>query len=131
MSVTLRVVGHPPPQILACILHRELCLPVQFLVGPIGVGSQIQNITLSSRNHVVRHVSTDNLAECIDNLEDGAATTGTQVPSLDARLLLAEVVQSSEVTLGKVNDVDVIANGCTVSRRVVYKFSRESMLYHF
>jgi hypothetical protein len=119
LSVALGVIGHPPPQILARILHSELCLPVQFLVCLGRVGSQIQNITLPSWNHLVGHISTDDLAEGVDNLEDGAATAGPQVPSLDARLLLAEIVQSSKVTFGQINNVDVIANGGTVSGRVI------------
>jgi hypothetical protein len=62
----------------------------------------------------------DDLAERVDHLEDGAAASGPQVPGSNAGLLLPEVVQSRQMALGEINDVDVVADRCAVSGFVVF-----------
>lgn len=119
LAVTLRVVVDPPPQVCAGILHLELGLPVQLLVGQARVGRQVENVTLSALYHIVLEIAAHHGAECLDHLEHGAAATRAQVPSLETRLARAQVVQRSQVTLGKITDVDVVADGSSVTRGVV------------
>src|SRR5687768_11367335 len=54
LTVTLRVVVHPPPQILTRLLHRQLRLPVELLVRKRRVGSQVEDIALSPGDYLVR-----------------------------------------------------------------------------
>jgi hypothetical protein len=63
----------------------------------------------------------DNFAECVDHLEDRAATSRAQVPGSNTGFLFSEVVQGSKMALGKVDNVDVVSNSGTVSGRVVYE----------
>jgi hypothetical protein len=119
LTVTLGVVLDPSPKIIAGFLHSELGLPVELLVGEGRVGSKIENVSLSSGTDLVGKVATNDLAEGVDNFKDGAATAGSQVPCLDTRLVLTEVVKGHQVTSGKVDDVDVVSNGSAVARGVV------------
>lgn len=119
MSVTLGVVLDPAPEVVTGLLHGELRLPVKLLVGQGGVRGKIEDIALSSGVDLVGEVTADDLAEGLDNLKHGAATAGTQVPGLDTGLVLAEVVESDEVTTGKIDNVDVVADGGAVSGGVV------------
>lgn len=73
----------------------------------------------------VLELATNDLAEGVDHLKDGAAAAGAQVPSLDTGLVIAEVVQGDEVALGEVDDVDIIADGGTVAGRVVVSKDQE------
>lgn len=121
MSVTLGVVADPFPEVVAGLLHSELGLPVELLVGEGGVGSEIENVSLSSRADLVGEIAANDLAEGLDDLKDSASTAGTQVPCLDTGLVLTQVVKSDKVAAGKVNNVNVVSNGSTVARGVVYQ----------
>lgn len=119
LAVSLRVIVNPSPQILTSLLHRQLRLPVQLLVCQCRVRCEVEHVTRSPGADLVWEIATNNLAEGIDDIIDGAAATGAEVPCLDTRLVLAEVVQSLEVALGKIDNVDVITNGGTVLGVVV------------
>lgn len=120
LAITLGVVADPAPEILASLLQCLLSLPVELLVGQGWVGSKIENIALASGDNIVGQIAADNMAESLDHLKDGAATAGTEVPGLNTRLVLAEVVEGAQVALGQIDNVDVVADGGTVSRGVVY-----------
>lgn len=119
LSVALRVVLDPVPQVLASLLHGELRLPIQLLVGQRRVGGEVEDVAVSSGLDLVREVTADNRAEGVDDVEDGAATAGSQVPGLDTGVVLAEVVESDEVTTGQIQDVDVVSDGGTILGVVV------------
>lgn len=115
LPVALGVVLDPFPQVLARILHTELRLPTELLVGKRRVGREVQHVTLAARHDLIRQVTTHDRAKGLDHLKDGAAATGTQVPCLDTRLVVSEVVESCEVAFGKVEDVDVVSDGGAVA----------------
>ena len=119
LAVALGVVRDPAPEVIASLFHCELRLPLQLLVSPRRVGSQVQDVALSSILHLVREISADDLAEGLDDLENGAPATGSQVPLLNTGLVVPQVVQSHQVTLGQVNDMDVVTDSRAVARRVV------------
>lgn len=120
LAVPLGIVVHPPPQILASLFHRQLRLPVQLLIGKRRVRRKVENITLSPGYDLVGKITANDLAEGLDDLEDGAAAAGAQIPSLDAWLVLAEVVEGDKVALGEVENVDVVTNGGSVAGSVVW-----------
>lgn len=120
LSVSLRVVLGPPPQIRASILQRALRLPAQLLVGSGWVGSQIEHVTCSSADDLVWKIPTHGMTEGLDHVEDSAALAGTQVPCAHARVVRAEVVEGDEVTFCQVKNVDVVADGGTVLGLVVW-----------
>ncbi|KAJ6444934.1 LOW QUALITY PROTEIN: putative quinone oxidoreductase [Purpureocillium lavendulum] len=109
LAVALGVVVDPAPQVLARLLHGELRLPLELLVGQRRVGRQVQDVTRSARDHLVGQVAADDGAKGLDHLEHGAAAAGAQVPGLDARLVLAQVVEGDEVAPRQVDDVDSVA----------------------
>lgn len=126
LSVSLGVVADPPPEVLAGLFHGELSLPLQLLVGQLGVGSQVQDITGSASNDLVLQVSADDVAESLDDLKDGATTAGTQVPGLDTGLLGAEIVEGLQVASSKIHNVNVVSDGGSVTGGVVCRIIRAS-----
>lgn len=124
LSVSLGVVADPSPKVLTSLLHGELSLPLQLLVGQLGVGSQVQDITGSASDDLVLQVAADDVAESLDDLEDGAASAGAQVPGLDTGLLGAEVVEGLQVASSKIHHVDVVSDGGSVAGGVVCRIIR-------
>ena len=74
---------------------------------------------MSPLDNLVGEVTANNLAEGLDHLEHCATTTGAEVPGLDTRLVLAEIVERGKVTAGKIEDVDVVANRSAILGGVV------------
>lgn len=120
LAVALGIVAYPPPQIIAGIFEGELGLPPQLLVGARWVGGQVKNVACSPRNDFVLELMADDLAESIDHLEDSGPAPRAQVPCSHSGLLLSKVVQGCEMALGEIDDVNVVADGGTVSGGVVY-----------
>lgn len=89
LPVPLGVVLDPAPQVGAGVLERELRLPAQLLVGERRIGRQVQHVSLPALDDLVGEVAPDDVAKGLDHLKDGAAAAGTQVPRLDAGLVLA------------------------------------------
>lgn len=125
LAVSLGVVADPSPQVLTCILHLQLRLPVQLLVGQAGVGRQVEHITLPPVNNLVVEVSAHDRAERLDHLENGGSPSGAQVPGLHTGLVRPQVVERDKVALGKVAYVDVIADGGAVAGGVVVTKDQE------
>jgi hypothetical protein len=120
LAVSIGVVLSPAPEILAGVVESLLRLPSQLLQSEAGVGSQIENVALSALHDLIRQLPADGIAEGLDHFEHSAALASSQVPGLDTGTLLTEVVQSDEMALGKILDVDVVANGSSVLGGVVY-----------
>lgn len=107
------------PQVLASVLERSFRLPPELLVRPSRVRRQIQNVAWSSTDHLEGQVPPDGRAERFDHVEHGAALSCAQVPGSHAGMMVAEVFQRDEVALGKVKNVDVVADGSAVGGLVV------------
>ena len=121
LAVALRVVLGPTPEISAGLFHSVLSLPSQLGVGSSGVGGKVEDIASSSVNNLIWQVTTDSLGEGLDNLKHGAALAGPQVPGTDTRAMLTQVVEGDQVTLGEIQNVDVVPDGGSVFGSVVYK----------
>jgi hypothetical protein len=119
LAVTLGVVADPFPEVLAGLLHGELCLPLELLVGEGGVGGQVEDVAVAAGVDLVGEVAADDGAEGLDDLEDGAAAAGTEVPGLQTGLVLSEVLEGDKMAAGEIKDVDVIADGSAVVGGVV------------
>lgn len=52
-------------------------------------------------------------------MEYGAAFSGAEVPGAHAGVVITEVFEGNEVALGKVEDVDVVADGGAIGGVVV------------
>lgn len=114
LTVALRVVLSPAPEVGASILKSELGTPAELLVGAGGVGGEVEDVAGAARRDLVGQVAADRCAEGLDHIVDGAALAGAEVPGAHAGLLLAEVVERDEVAVGQVQDVDVVADGGAV-----------------
>lgn len=99
LSVTLRVVLRPAPQILAGLLEGAMGLPAELRVGAGWVSGQVENITGTARSDLIREVTANSRGEGADHLVDGAATSSSQVPSTDTGVVRTQVVQGLEVTI--------------------------------
>jgi hypothetical protein len=119
LSIPLRIVLCPLPQIRTRILKSQLSLPVQLLVGERRVSRQIQDIAVPSWSNLVCKISSDDMAECLDHLEYSGTTSTAQVPCLDTGLLFAQVVERLEMAAREVEHVDVIADRGAVLGLVV------------
>lgn len=60
------------------------------------------------------------MTESLDDVENRATFSRPEVPSTDARVVIAEVVESDEMTLCEVENVYVVADGGAVVGGVVY-----------
>ena len=91
-----------------------MSLPTEFGVGQGWVGGEIQDIAITARSNLVRKVTTNGMTEGLDHVKNSRALAGSQIPGLDTRLLLTKIVESDQVTLGKIQNMDVVTDGCTV-----------------
>ena len=119
LTVSLGVVLGPEPQVLAGVLEGALGSPAKLVVGAGGVGSQVQDVTVTAGSNLVGEVATNGGGKGADHLVDGAALAGTKVPGADTGVVCAQVVQSLEVTVGQIEDVDVVTDSGTVVGGVV------------
>ena len=120
LPIPLWIVANPFPKIRAGLFHGKFRLPVKDFVCQRRIGGEIEHVSLSSFDDLVREVTTNNGAERLDDLEHGATAPRAQVDGLDAGMLLAEVVEGDEVTLGEVENVDVVSDGGAVSGGVIW-----------
>ena len=119
-TITLRVVFDPPPQICTGLLHGMLCLPLELLVGMRRIRRKVKHVALAAFDNLVSQLAANNRAKSIDDLKDGAATARAEVPGFDSGLVVAEVVESNQMTLGEILDVNVIADSGAIARRVIW-----------
>lgn len=120
LTVALRVVLGPEPEILAGLLEITLGLPAQLLTSARRIGGQIQDVAGTARSDLVGKVATDGGREGLDHLVDSASATGSQVPGAHTRVVGAQVVQGEQVTVGQIQDVNVVTDGGTIAGLVVY-----------
>lgn len=119
LTISLRVVPGPEPEILASLLECMLGLPAEFGVGAGRVRSEVEDIASATRSNLVSELAADGGREGIDHLVDGAALAGTQVPGTHTGVVSAQVVEGFQVALGQVEDVDVVADSGSVAGVVV------------
>ena len=119
LSVSLGVILRPPPEILARVDQRALCLPAQLLVRARRVRGQVEHVAVAAGSDFVGQIAAHGGAEGLDHLEDRAALAGAQVPGAHAGAVCAQVVEGLEVAVGEVEDVDVVADGGAVVGGVV------------
>ncbi|KKA16118.1 hypothetical protein T310_10316, partial [Rasamsonia emersonii CBS 393.64] len=93
LSVSLRVVPRPAPEVLTRLFERPLGLPAQLLVRPRRVRRQVQHVTRTARSNLVWQVTAHRGREGADHLVDSAATASTQVPGANTRLVRTQVVE--------------------------------------
>ena len=95
LTITLRVVLSPSPQVLTSIDQGPLCLPAQFFVGAAWITGQIQNISCSSANNLVWKIPSNRFGESFDHLKDCRPFTCAQVPGSNTWVVVTQVVQGS------------------------------------
>lgn len=119
LAVTLGVILSPEPKVLTSLLESALGLPAQLGVSPSRVSSEVEHVTSTTRSNLVGLVLADGSGESTDHLVDCAALTGAQVPGAHTGVVGAQVVQSLEVAVCEIQNVDVVADGGTVVGGVV------------
>lgn len=120
MTVSLRIVLSPAPEIFARLLERTLGFPAKLLQGPSRVGSEIEHVTGTTRGNFVRKLAADGFGESVDHFVDSAPTASTQVPGAHAGVVGAKIVQGQQMTVSQVENVNVIADSSAVARGVVF-----------
>jgi len=88
-------------------------------VCAVGVGGKVEHVSGAAADYLVCEFVADRFAECFDDFVDGGADLSTQVPCADTGLLVPEVVEREQVTLCKIENVDVVTDGGSVSAVVV------------
>ena len=121
LSVALRVVLGPAPQVDAGLLDAPLRPPAQLAVGPARVGRQVQHVARAPAHHLVLQLPAAGLAEGPDHEEDRAALARAQVPGPHAGVVLPQVVEREQVAARQVEDVDVVADRRAVLGFVVWR----------
>lgn len=111
LTVPLRVVLSPPPQVFACLFQCLLGLPFQLLVGLGRVGREVQNVTSTAGDDLIWQITADSMTESLDHVINGRTLSGAQIPGADPRMVFSQVIQCDQVTSCKIVDVDVVADG--------------------
>lgn len=119
LAISLRVVPRPAPQILASLLESTLGLPPELSVRASRVGGEVEDVTFAAGSDLVGEIAANGSREGANHMVDGAALTGAKVPGADTGVIGAQVVEGLQVAIGKVEDVDVVANGGSVVRVVI------------
>jgi hypothetical protein len=96
-----------------------LSLPTEFGVGQARVGGEIQDITITARSNLVGKATANGMTEGLDHVKNSRTLAGPKIPGLDTRLLLTKIVESDQVSLGKIQNMDVVTDGCTILGFVV------------
>jgi hypothetical protein len=94
LTVALRIVFCPPPQIRTRILHRPLRFPAKLSISFRRIRREVENIACTTLDDFVGQIATHGFGEGFDDVEDGAAAAGAKVPSFNAGILGAEVIES-------------------------------------
>lgn len=110
---------------LTRILQRQLRLPSQLRIRASRISSEIEHVTRAAVYDFVVQVAAYDGAEGLDHLEDGGAAAGTEIPGAHAGVGGAEVVEGSEMAVGEIDDVDVVADAGAVAGGVVYTLSAQ------
>lgn len=87
LSVPLRVVLRPPPEISAHRLKGLMRCPSELLVRSSRVGCEIEHITSPTTNNLVRQIAAHSFGEVFDHLEDSGAPASAQIPSTNSGVL--------------------------------------------
>jgi hypothetical protein len=119
LAVALGVVLGPAPEVLASLLESALSLPAKLGVGAGWVSGEVKNVTSTAGSNLVGQITANGGGEGTDHLVDSAALAGTQVPGTDTGVVGAEVVESLQVTISEVKDVDVVTDGSAVVGGIV------------
>lgn len=119
MTVALGVVLGPAPEVLAGLLEGTLGFPTKLLVGASRVGGEVENVTGAAGGNLIRKVTANGSGEGANHLVDGAALAGTQVPGADAGVVGTQVVEGLEVTIGEIENMDVVTDSGSVVGGIV------------
>ena len=122
LTVSLRVIARPAPEILASLLEGMFGLPAELGVSAGRVSGEVKNVTSATGGNLVGHLAADGVGEGGDHLVDGATLSGSQVPGAHTGVIAAEVVEGFEVAVGEIEDVDVVTDGGAVAGVVVCWF---------
>lgn len=119
LAISLRVVPRPAPEILASLLEGALGLPPELGVRARRVGREVEDVAVAAGRHLVGEIAANGSREGANHVVDSAALTGAKVPGTDAGVICAQVVEGLQVAVGKVEDVDVVANRGSVVRVII------------
>jgi hypothetical protein len=120
LSVTFWIILSPTPQILTSVFQGALSLPSELGVGQSRISSKVQYISITARSNLVREITANSMTKCFDHVEHRRAFTGPEIPGFDAGLLLSKIVERNQVTLGKIQYVDIVTDGSSNLRGIVY-----------
>lgn len=70
----------PVPQVSASLVHGFGSLPLEFGVGSVWLGCEIEYITVAPGYNFVGELAADCLVESLDDLEDSRTMASSQVP---------------------------------------------------
>lgn len=83
------------------------------------VGGEIQDVPCTSADDGEGQAAAHCSAESFDHMEDCTAFSCAKVPGADAGVVIAQMLERNEVTLGEVEDVDIVADSGTVRGSVI------------
>ena len=106
------------PSIPTHIFNAELRLPMQkflrfFRIGPVG-----GNVARAARADLVGQLMTAGLFEGMNHVENAVARAGAEVDGIPPRRR-GGAFHGADVTLGEIDDVNVVAHAGAVGRVVV------------
>lgn len=118
LSVAIWVVFDPVPGVTASILNRQLSLPVQLLVGPIGNSKRLSDISRSSWMDLVFDSYSRSLFEGVFQLQHRCSSSSSKVERLETFELVGSL-QGCKVTPCQVSHMNVVPHSCSIWRVVI------------
>ena len=130
LNASLAELHLPIPSRLQRILETGFSLPSEHLVGLLGVGPHLLDITGTTRSISPVNLNSSGLLEGIYDFLSAHSTTCTYIEYLELVAISVEhTLHSLYMCLGKVNDIDIVADTCTVGRIVVVAEHLELLTY--
>ena len=110
----------PLPRVLSTVVLEAAVArrPPEHRARAGGIGHQFRRIAWPPRGRIEGHVPAADLTHCVDHLPHRVPHPGTQVDGLAGRAAV-QALDRAQVRVGQVGDVDVVAHGGAVRRRVV------------
>mmetsp|Transcript_6631 Transcript_6631/g.15185 ORF Transcript_6631/g.15185 Transcript_6631/m.15185 type:complete len:337 (+) Transcript_6631:88-1098(+) len=119
--------GLPLPCALAHVLQRSLDLPTEVHLSLAGVGDDRGEVARPPVADLVSDGLSGGLLEGLHHLKDRVALTGAQIVDNASRVQLQNLLQSANVPIGEVHDVDVVAHAGAIDSVIVVAKDRQEL----
>lgn len=126
VRISVGILFLPTCKVYAHLINTALCGPSENLARLCGIGVALVDISGTAGRDFVVYFFAGSLFICGNDLKNGISVAGTDVEVIYS-LHLARLIESLEVSVGKINNVNVITHTRTVGSIVIVSENREAL----